>query len=353
MQRYVIEKVNNTSLYSGLRDLWSGVFGDEPEFVDSFYETFGADLTFGCGGCPADPAGSTGLISGYVICDGNKVVSALTLYKCGDMYVPEGEGTAQAAGSPVYVSYAICTDPEYRGRGYAAALTEYVREYVTEELRGISIVSPAEPSLESFYSDLGYREGFRINEETCKTENACQEDLSDGDSDDGILIWGLGDDGVPGLIDDEGPDPFDPGISVVSVSPAMYNKYRESFLSDVVHVSLCSEMMEAVRNCSYEGDGLLVINGGDAIAAVSEVAGEETGTDPDDVQPKLLASELLVNPMLRRFSGEIEAEIAGRLAEYYGLDRLTYRTPGESVSQSMYAASDMTEMTGYFGFPLE
>ena len=69
--------------------------------------------------------------------------------------------------------------------------------------------------------------------------------------------------------------------------------------------------------------------------------------------PGLMVAELLVNPMLRRISGEIDEEIAERLAEYYGLDRLVYRTPGESVSQSMYAASDTTVITGYFGFPLE
>ena len=330
MDGYMIRKVNNSDLYRGLRDLWSEVFGDEPEFVDRFYETFGGDLTFG-GEKTADPDADPCLISGYVICDGDKVVSALTLYKCGCMYVP-GEESADhpADGRPVYVSYAICTDPEYRGRGFAGALTEYVRKLVTADLGGISIVSPAEPSLGKFYADLGYREGFLINEEICGTENTNQEEMFD-----------------------EEPEPFDPGISVVSVNSAMYNKYRESFLSDTIHVSLCSEMIEAIRHCSYEGSGLLVINSGDAIAAVSEAVGDGPDTAAEGGQPGLMVAELLVNPMLRRISGEIDEEIAERLAEYYGLDRLVYRTPGESVSQSMYAASDTTVITGYFGFPLE
>ena len=69
--------------------------------------------------------------------------------------------------------------------------------------------------------------------------------------------------------------------------------------------------------------------------------------------PRLVAQELLVNPMLMDISAEIDAEIAARLAIHYGLERLNYRTPGYGISQSMYAAEEGQEITGYFGFPIE
>lgn len=333
MEKFHVEKVNTAAQYEGLRDLWVRVFGDEPEFVDGMYECF------------------DGNICGYVICSDDRVVSALTLYKCGCMYVPAGydewqeeDETCEAhlledlAGRPVYVTYAVCTDPEYRGRGLASALTGHVRREVAEQ-GGISLVSPAEPSLIEFYRDLGYKEGFTACEGVGFPEMLTFDPEADYDEDDDGMLWGLGEDGEPGFIDDEEFEAFDPGLTVVSTDAAMYNRFREAFLSDTVHVSLSNEMMEAVRMNSLNGDGLLVINGGDAVAVI-----DSSGRT---------ALELLVNPVLMEISQEIDMEIAARLASYYGLERLTYRTPGYGVSQSMYTADDGTEIEGYFGFPLE
>ena len=123
---YRVETVDSKDKYEGLCDLWCRVFGDEPGFVDFFYESFGGD------------------IRGYVICnDAGKTISALTCFRCGVFRDASGDaegGPANDASDgpdgsadslPVYVSYAICTDPEYRGQGHAAALTEYVRSIVT------------------------------------------------------------------------------------------------------------------------------------------------------------------------------------------------------------------------------
>ena len=154
------------------------------------------------------------------------------------------------------------------------------------------------------------------------------------------MMWGLGPDGMPGLIEDEdGFDAFEPEMSVTRADTAIYDRYREAFLSDTVHVSLSSNMLALIRMCSLDGDGLLIINGGDAVAVMGE-----TGC---------ILDELLVSPMLMEISSEIEAEIAARLAKSFGLERLTYRTPGYGISQSMYASSADHEITGYFGFPIE
>ena len=363
------------------------MFGDEPGFVDFFYKSFGKD------------------IAGFVICnDAGKVISALTCFRCGVFrdaaYDAEGgqgcdpaDGPERggAEGLPVYVSYAICTDPEYRGQGHAAALTRYVSSIVTAPrgaalheddgalpaacgLGGISLVSPAEPSLIGYYDGLGYRESFFVDEHVVHAgeEELPEEDgwsagaeagwqsgaeaNADAEPAGDTRIWGLDGDGIAGFLDDEEGDAFEPELSVESVSGSMYNRYREEFLAEIPHVEMSSEMMEFLR---AEGDGgLLVLNGGDAICRVA-YAGPDAEPESAGSQARgraVVLDELLVNPQLKAFSEEIEEEIALRLAEYFGAESLVYRTPGFGRCQSMSAAANGAEAVSagaYFGFPIE
>lgn len=314
IHKYIIELVDTDNKYEGLRDLWSRVFGDEPEYVDYVYNLFGED------------------IAGYVICnEAGKVVSALTCYRCGEL-----------AGTPVYVSYAVCTDPEYRGLGLGGRLTEYVKSVVTgargdricidgapasDGMGGISLVSPAEDSLVGFYNNLGYGQ-------TCFADviSISAEDDEDGEE----LILG----------EDDDFDAFTPEFRVKSVAASEYNMYREAFLRDMPHVSLNRPMLDLIKAESMEGTGLIVINGGDAICAVSECS-----------EGKLTAAEYIVNPMLQAFSEEIHYELAERIADYYKASQFTARMPVQVLSetcrlQSMTAGS--TDNPGfYFGFPIE
>ena len=320
-----ISRVDDRIKYEGLRDLWHRVFGDEPAWVDLFYERFGADISFGS---------RSGDIEGYVICDGDEVVSALTLYKCGRMYIPadadeEGDPGSEAresgsefCGLPVYVTYAVCTDPDHRSRGLAGQLVEFARKEVTDELGGISLVSPAEPSLEEFYRLYGYERGFFVSERKAFSDTL--------DFDDDMFD------------DDDDFDAVEPGLSIVNIGASMYNKYREAFLAGTPHVSLSDEMMEAVRDSSLDGDGLCAVNAGDAVCALAE--SEDGG---------IIVSELLINPMLADRSEEIDAEIAARLAKHFGQEGLIYRTPGTENCQCVYAADADGELSGYYGFPLE
>ena len=387
---YRVETVDSKDKYEGLRDLWCRVFGDEPGFVDFFYESFGGD------------------IRGYVICnDAGKTISALTCFRCGVFRdapgdaegrqahdAPDGPGGG-AGGLPVYVSYAICTDPEYRGQGHAAALTEYVRSIVTaprgtvihgeddglpaaEGLGGISLVSPAEESLIGYYDRLGYRETFLVDEHAVHAgeeelpeeedwsvgaeagEQSAYIETSEQSAAADTRFWGLDPDGNAVFLDDEEREAFEPELSVESISGSMYNRYREEFLAGIPHVEMSPEMMEFLR---ADGDGgLLVINGGDAVCRVayagaedadsSEIHDEETGAQLRTV----MLDELLVNPQLRALSEEIEEEIALRLAEHFGAETLVYRTPGSGRCQSMSAAANGVEAAAegaYFGFPVE
>ncbi len=368
---FSIEKADTTSKYEGLRDLWCRVFGDEPEFVDAFYGTFGDD------------------IAGYIICnDAGKAVSALTCFRCGSM-----------RGLPVYVTYAVCTDPEYRGQGLAAKLTEYVKQVVTGErgsricmegapeaegLGGISLVSPAEESLIKYYAGLGYREGFRVNEHAAGITDDAEYVAADGYTDtehtdkssaeaagcEGgqpgkIRTWGLDADGKTGYLEDDDYEDFEPGLTAVPANSAQYNRYREAFLAEVPHVEMSDAMMEFISLDGGQGS-LLILNSGDAVC---RIAGEEfSGADQaahhaDAGYKTVILDELLVNPMLLKYSEEIEEEIAERLREHLGAEVLIYRTPcdglqpeggaGDIRCQAMYAVPGGADIQGYFGFPIE
>lgn len=371
MKEYIVERADTRAKYDGLRDLWHRVFGDEPEFVDHVYRLFGRpDPECGAGDSEVTEASD---ITGYVVCDDeSKVVSALTCYRCGELSVPgpvlEDPEYAGLDGRPVHVSYAVCTDPEYRGLGLAGRLTSQVSAEVTAS-GGISLVSPAEESLIAFYKALGYRENCFVIEEEALAEDPEEWEAGDAalNSED-TRFWGLGADGTPGFIEDTEAAAPGTELTVEPVDVITYNKYRESFLADAAHVSLSEPMLELVRSVSLNGDGLLVINGGDAVCVISEAPdpeGGETATEQTDgSKTQLIINELLVAPELLELSEEIGGEIASALARYFGTEKLVYRTPAfcgkctevtgmdEGIScQSMTAGTWNAKF--YFGFPVE
>ena len=383
MNNYRIEKADTGSKYEGLRRLWCRVFGDGPEFVDALYEAFGDGIT------------------GYVVLsDEGRVVSALTCFPAGIMHVPAGstadyhDDLQDLDGMPVYVSYAICTDPEYRGQGLAARLTDHVRRVVTTArgktagledgapaetgLGGISLVSPAEESLISFYAALGYSEGFFVEERVIESGDTAMDEEEDP-AGDGYMYgksanertWGISSSGMAGFLDGEDEadfTPAQPASDIQSADPSVYNMYREAFLADVPHVTLSAEMMEYLRADSDGGAGLYVMNRGDA---VFRVAYRDSGSGCDETEGaergcRVMIDELLVNPGLKAFSEEIDEEIAAQLAEHFGAETLVFRTPGFARCQSMYSAGDYDGpesdsgvqesrqiRDGYFGFPMD
>ena len=316
-----IEKADELSVYEGLRALWNKVFGDSAEYIDAFYSAFGKD------------------IEGYAVLDKeDRVVSSLTCYKCG-VFAAENEGSIGSAGPddvcppdsidgvPVYVSYAVCTDPDHRGLGLAGELVIYVRNLVTSPAGpsggkgGVSLISPAEDSLIGFYENLGYSPFFYADQEAGISEEYDPASLLDEDDDF---------------------EPVIPGFSAEPVDARAYNTYREAFLADLPHVRLSEAMMEAVRAESMDGNGLLLINGGDAVCTVMQT---EEGLP--------YGAELLVNPVLKGFSMEIDTEIAAKLAEHFDIRRFSFIKPGDRRCQSMIYTGGAVEAPAYFGFPLE
>ena len=375
---YTIELADTPERYEGLRGLWQRVFGDEPGFVDAVYETFGLSDCREMIPLEEEPE-----IAGYVVCDAaGKTVSALTCYRCGIMRGAEplqdpadpineecidssgDEAAAGSRGRPVYVSYAICTDSEYRGLGLGQALTAYVRYIVTGELGAISLVSPAEESLEGYYENLGYARGFYIEEHRAgRMERYGTRNVDGCDPDEAEEKWDSSDAEFESWLGkEEGSEeddfsPLEPELTVEHITPSVYNMYRESFLIGKAHVELSSGMAKLAGMCSAGGQGLLLINRGDAICALGEA--DNTGTSEcddaggDNPIHTAFADELLINPRLAELSEEIGEEIAAALAGHLGADELIYRTPGCGRCQAMYAAADDIPIEGYYGFPIE
>ncbi len=295
--KYAIEAAGRGSAnYEGLRKLWCETFGDSAEFVDSFYDCFGED------------------IKGYVILDeSGRVCSALTCYPCGAY-----------EGRIVFVSYAICTREDCRGQGLAGMLTEYVKEEVVMK-GGISLVSPAEPSLEEYYAGLGYEPVFHA---------APRAVLAEAFEDE------------PGEYEFDEEDDFDivkPEADIRKIDASLYARYRGAYLAELPHIMPCEELLEAAALAS---EGFYTINGGDAVCCV---AGKKRG--------QLVLSELIISPMLLELSGEIDTEVARLLAKHFDAFEVMYNMPGAGRIQAMAAGCfDRTEIGAplpYFGFPIE
>ena len=299
-----------TAEYEGLRSLWCEVFSDTPEYVDRFYENFGDD------------------IMGYVVIDETGVVcSALTCHLCGTY-----------ANMPVYVSYAICTRKDARGQGLAAMLISFVRDRVTDE-GGISILSPAEPSLVSYYAKHGYEPHFFTAERAVMSPEFDFEEYDDFDEFD---------------LDIEGadPTPFRAEIDLQPIPAEKYNIYREAFLAEQPHIEPSDEMLRLIESESMNGEGLYSINRGDAICAISHV-------DP----ARVIMTELILNQVLKELSFDIDAEIASMTAKYFGAAETLFVTPGYVRCQGMIYGlpqkagepeeeNDYYYEKPYYGFPI-
>ena len=100
------------------------------------------------------------------------------------------------------------------------------------------------------------------------------------------------------------------------------------------------------------GCGLYSINRGDAICAVSYA-------DP----AKVVLTELILNPVLKELSFDIDSEIASMIARHFGAAETLFTTPGYGRCQGMACGlpeepevqAEEYEYYGdpYYGFPIE
>ena len=284
------------------------VFGDDEEFIEFFDNCFRDDYL------------------DFLIVedqDGSEVLQAsLTQFDMGKLVVPEGK-VSDIAGKSIEMSYAICTDPAARGKGYGSHITVYARE-IAESSRKLSMLSPAEPSLIKFYEPLEYKKFMYAEQGSVLTSEHVDFEFSH--------------------------------LQTKVLTPQEYNNYRETILANRVHIKLSEGALrfaaglvapdtsgslpaldaesadlagsapdwEAESGAS-DGSGLLLISDGAEPLAIA--ACEAAGAD------SLAAAELLT---FSEDGGhkELGIAIAKALAARCGAKRCDYMMPSRSGSET-------------------
>ena len=287
------------------------VFGDDEEFIEFFDNCFRDDYL------------------DFLIVedqDGSEVLQAsLTQFDMGKLVVPEGK-VSDIAGKSIEMSYAICTDPAARGKGYGSHITVYARE-IAESSRKLSMLSPAEPSLIKFYEPLEYKKFMYAEQGSVLTSEHVNFEFSH--------------------------------LQTKVLTPQEYNNYRETILANRVHIKLSegalrfatglvapdtsgsAPAMDAesadltgsapdweAESGAPDGSGLLLISDGAEPLAIA--ACEAAGAD------SLAAAELLTF-IEDGGQKELGIAIAKALAARCGAKRCDYMMPSRSGSETSAA----------------
>lgn len=277
--------------------LWSKTFGDSKDEILEFMTAFSDDIK--CFSLTASDNKSDNI---------NDVLSALTLFKMGNLHIP-----CKKKSPEVFVSYAICTDEKCRGKGYGASITNFASDYVTnynnkinknssdssDDCDAISILSPASKSLVNFYKPLGYEPFFFSKYHSL------------------------------GEISDKSMD-----LRLSEISHSEYDKKREHYLEPFVHVSLSAKSLIYLSGYSKFLYFEIVEKSIKGIAVYSE----------SSIEDEILISELLAVRTSNSSARDIDenlgflenfhlisekeiADVANAITKTLGFKRCEYRTP--------------------------
>ncbi len=300
--------------------LWAKVFGDDQDLIVGFFLNFSRE------------------IRAYGLWQDNQLISALTQFLMGRLVLPDMD--AADSSRDVYVSYAICTDPDARGQGAGSEITRYAGEEILK--RGsLSVLSPAEESLINFYQPMGYRSLFPAQ-------------------------YGSA---VSGTIGD---------LLFDHIPAEEYNRLREEFLSKRPHIALSQKALRLVQFFSWEENGFYAVRrlGQEGVVIETSVIDAAKDTTIEaitvlglDEEGNPLLQEILVSPS----SSLTTADIAGAFAAVFGhrfeSPKLNWRAPvpecsitsqGQIYTQAMILCSSDTAkklenspQPPYFGFPFD
>ena len=294
--KYII-RPREASDFSDFVELRSKVFGDDEEFIEFFDNCFRDDYL------------------DFLIVedqDGNEVLQAsLTQFDMGKLVVPEGK-VSDIAGKSIEMSYAICTDPAARGKGYGSHITVYARK-IAESSRKLSMLSPAEPSLIKFYEPLEYKKFMYAEQGSVLASEHVDFEFSH--------------------------------LQTKVLTPQEYNNYRETILANRVHIKLSEGALRfaaglvtpatagsapdwEAESGAPDSSGLLLISDGAEPLAIAACEAAEAGS--------LAAAELLT---FSEDGGhkELGIAIAKALATGCGAKRCDYMMPSRSGSETSAA----------------
>ena len=287
------------------------VFGDDEEFIEFFDNCFRDDYL------------------DFLIVedqDGSEVLQAsLTQFDMGKLVVPEGK-VSDIAGKSIEMSYAICTDPAARGKGYGSHITVYARE-IAESSRKLSMLSPAEPSLIKFYEPLEYKKFMYAEEGSVLASEHVDFEFSH--------------------------------LQTKVLTPQEYNNYRETILANRVHIKLSEGALRFAAGlvAPYTSGSLPALDAESADWAGSAPDGEAESGSPDGsgfllisdgAEPLAIAAceaagaDSLAAAELLTFSEdgghkELGIAIAKALATGCGAKRCDYMMPSRSGSETSAA----------------
>ena len=342
--------------------LWQAAFGDGPDVYEAMEACFGDDLR------------------SFVLVDG-EVVAALTQFVMGDFTGPRSAAGARSSVTsgtalPVYVSYAINTRADARGRGYGSAITEFARD-LAHSRGGASLLCPASPSLIDFYKPLGYAPwGYALQRPLFSSLSDPVDDHRAFAASDPSTSRAFG---LPAA-----------ESSFRALTAEEYQALREQALADRTHVTLSDEALAFVEQTvsGLVELGLRIAEPGypaviQAVAAYTRSAddafsaGDATiPTEPAGNTASLFIDELLVTDVEQApddFGTEAVADLAAAfLADHFADSRCAYRTPAPAETcandpglyvQAMIslpaaaaessAAESATTSLPYFGFPFD
>lgn len=308
--KYII-RPREASDFDDFISLRRKVFGDDEEFIEFFDNCFRDDyLDFLI---IEDQAG------------GETLQASLTQFDMGRLVVPPDK-VSEIAGKSIEMSYAICTDPAARGKGYGSHITVYARE-IAESSRKLSMLSPAEPSLIKFYEPLEYKKFMYAEQGSVLVSEHVDFEFSK--------------------------------LQIKALTPQEYNNYREAILANRVHIKLSEGALRfaaglvapdtagsvptldagsadlagsapgfGAESGTLDGSGLLLISDGAEPLAIAACEAAEAGS--------LAAAELLT---FSEDGGhkELGIAIAKALAARCGAQRCDYMMPSRAGSETSAA----------------
>ena len=308
MKNNYIIRPRDASDFDDFISLRRKVFGDDEEFIEFFDNCFRDDY-----------------LDFLIIEDqdgGEMLQASLTQFDMGKLVVPEGK-VSDIAGKSIEMSYAICTDPAARGKGYGSHITVYARE-IAESSRKLSMLSPAEPSLIKFYEPLEYKKFMYAEQGSVLASEHVDFEFSH--------------------------------LQTNVLTPQEYNNYRETILANRVHIKLSEGALRFAAGLvdPYTSVSLPTLDAGSADLAGSAPA-LNAGSEAPDCSGFLLISDgaeplaiaaceaaeasSLAAAELLTFSEagghkELGIAIAKALATRCGAQRCDYMMPSRSGSET-------------------
>ncbi len=205
--------------------------------------------------------------------------------------------TAPAVVAPVFVSYAICTEPAARGTGAGSEITSCAAARAMSE-GAVSVLSPAYESLVKFYEPLGYFPLFRAR---AGAETEAETDASSKN------------------------------VVFRRISTEEYGNLREEILRDRVHIQLSDKALQYVGYISTGKDSLFSINDGEAAAVLGENGDGST---------------VLLEILITEHSDLTEDSIAAAAMTEFNLAECMWRAPAPAAGSDTPAGSRIRQMPG-------